>query len=160
MSTRVGKKVWVRDPAIAEEDVFTKGVVISEDPQQASARPGLCVVLHAALRARRHGRLCAPFAGHCSNRRHDARLAQGQHPRCKCCFAALRCFITPSTQFLFMSRSMRASLAASRAFAAQPVLHARACVARTAHANGVPHLPHRSVRRARRITRIIATSTC
>ena len=29
--SRVGKKVWVRDPALADTDVFCKGTVISED---------------------------------------------------------------------------------------------------------------------------------
>eukprot|EP00966_Prymnesium_polylepis_P295021 6813282-Prymnesium_polylepis.1 len=30
-----GKKVWVRDPALADTDVFTKGTVISDTPSQA-----------------------------------------------------------------------------------------------------------------------------
>ena len=34
MTTRIGKKVWVRDPALANDAVFVKGVVISEDPER------------------------------------------------------------------------------------------------------------------------------
>ena len=36
-----GKKVWVRDPALADTDVFAKGTVISDTPSQVSglARP-------------------------------------------------------------------------------------------------------------------------
>ena len=29
-----GKLVWVRDPALADEDVFVKGKIISEDEKQ------------------------------------------------------------------------------------------------------------------------------
>ena len=35
--TRAGKKVWVRDPALANDTVFAKGVVISEDATQVRA---------------------------------------------------------------------------------------------------------------------------
>jgi len=50
MSTRVGKTVWVRDPALADEAVFSKGKVISEDPQQVCVRrasAALCIALIA-----------------------------------------------------------------------------------------------------------------
>ena len=32
--SRVGKAVWVRDPALVDSDVFRKGIVISEDATQ------------------------------------------------------------------------------------------------------------------------------
>ena len=35
--SRVGKKVWVRDPALAADDVFVRGVVTSEDVVSVSA---------------------------------------------------------------------------------------------------------------------------
>jgi hypothetical protein len=35
--TRAGKKVWVRDPALANDRVFIKGLVISEDATQVRA---------------------------------------------------------------------------------------------------------------------------
>ena len=35
--TRAGKKVWVRDPALANDTVFAKGLVISEDATQVRA---------------------------------------------------------------------------------------------------------------------------
>lgn len=57
MSTRVGKTVWVRDPALADEAVFSKGKVISEDPQQVCALPRVCGAVHGPDRARRRGRL-------------------------------------------------------------------------------------------------------
>ena len=42
--TLSGKKVWVRDPALADEAVFVKGTVISEDATQArtAIRPSDC----------------------------------------------------------------------------------------------------------------------
>ena len=37
--SRVGKAVWVRDPGLADTDVFRKGVVISEDATQVKMPP-------------------------------------------------------------------------------------------------------------------------
>ena len=34
--SKVGKKVWVRDPALADTAVFIKGVVISEESATVS----------------------------------------------------------------------------------------------------------------------------
>ena len=38
MASRVGKTVWVRDPALADEQVFIKGKVLSEDTSQVRRR--------------------------------------------------------------------------------------------------------------------------
>ena len=37
--SRTGKKVWVRDPAKADEEVFIRGVIVSEDASQVRRRP-------------------------------------------------------------------------------------------------------------------------
>ena len=38
MTARIGKRVWVRDPALADDQVFIKGDVISEDAAQVQPR--------------------------------------------------------------------------------------------------------------------------
>ena len=58
--TLSGKKVWVRDPALADEAVFVKGTVISEDATQASTaiHPSDCTRFARLGCAGRLARLC------------------------------------------------------------------------------------------------------
>ena len=50
--TRAGKKVWVRDPARANDDVFVKGLVISEDATQVRAAITLCTLSEVLCRGK------------------------------------------------------------------------------------------------------------
>ena len=62
--TLSGKKVWVRDPALADEAVFVKGTVISEDATQARTQPS---------NSRLHSLRCP---GLCAGRAHRASAAR------------------------------------------------------------------------------------
>ena len=42
MTAKSGKLIWVRDPALVDDEVFTKGKVISENEKQVSFASNSC----------------------------------------------------------------------------------------------------------------------
>ena len=84
MAARTGKTVWVRDPALAEDQVFIKGKVISESGDQvrstAAARNKTLLAELCALNTPLSASLSV--ADHRPDRgRGNARLAKGFDPR-------------------------------------------------------------------------------